>query len=69
MQHGTVFVMSLVTYLRILHSEIGRNVAVEDAIEDDWQAKDDIKAGINPRLVHGGAGNSREITIIYVPNN
>jgi hypothetical protein len=37
---------------------------IEDSIEDDWQSKSEVVDRVDPRVIHGGTGDSGEVTSV-----
>ncbi len=54
--------MNCTLYLRVGQGEFFGDVPVEEAVEDDREAQDEVEARVHPRLVQRGAGDSREVT-------
>ena len=52
------------TYLRPLEREVLGDVSVQEAVEDDGQAQDEVEARVHPGLVQGRARHRREVTAV-----
>ena len=56
----------LCSYLREGQYELGSEIPVLDAVEDDGQAQLDVERRVHPRLVHRSARHRRKVTEVTI---